>query len=207
MSFNFNEAVKGAEEKYGVGSNSKTEWLTKFIEGDTRLRLLSHTVAYAQHYIVGGYMGVCLGKDRGCPGCAVSDKPKLKWLGWVLHEEQIKPCLLPHTIVVELGNYQADPEYAFTEPPMPYDITITKKKTGEKEQNVKYSIKASRINAPVSEEIMAELAKKLSPDQLKDKMREKKAIELGIKPNVEPDQPTGVIEYPEEEINPEDIPY
>ena len=207
MSFNFNEAVKSAEDKYGVGNNNNDDWLTKFPEGDTRLRLLSHTVAYAQHYMQSGYRGVCLGKDRGCPGCAVSDKPNLKWLGWVLHEEQIKPCLLPHTIVVELGNYQADPEYAFAEPPMPYDITITKKKTGEKEQNVKYSIKASRINAPVSDEIMAELAKKISPDQLKDKMQEKKAKELGISNQQNTPESESVIEYPEEEIDPESIPY
>jgi hypothetical protein len=61
-------------------------------------------------------------------------KPRFKWLCYVLdrRDAKVKPFFMPHTIYKIIEGFQQNPEYAFDEVPMPYDITIVAKGAGRR---------------------------------------------------------------------------
>lgn len=178
MTYNFNQAAEAAKQEYPANSNN-TEWLTKFEIGETRIRIMSPFLVYPQHYSEGEYKGICVGKDKGCPGCAEDKKPSVKWIGWVLHDGALKVCLLPYNIIPLIGKYQDDPEYAFSDLPMPYDIHIVKTQNGPKKQNVEYSLRPARSNTDIPQNIMDEYAKANKPEEIIKAVKDKKLKELG----------------------------
>lgn len=181
MTYSFEEAQRQAEAEYGfsIGKSSDSEWLTKFPLGDTRFRLLTPLYACPQHYKEGwDKNGICIGKDNGCPGCEAEIKPSMKWLGLVYHEEKIKPALLPHKVFSQLGEYQKDPEYAF-DFPMPYDVIVTKKSTGALPQNVEYIIRMGRTETALPENVLADLEKHNTPEEIKESMKKKQIAKVG----------------------------
>jgi len=187
----FDQAINKAKTEYGKTGEGggNTEWY-KLEEGDNKVRILSMPEAYGQHYTPAGYKGICIGKLHGCPGCKEADaepdqkkknKVSVKYIVWVLDkkDETIKLFRASYTIIQQLQALASNEEYAFTEMPMPYDVTINAKNAGTTE--VKYNVVAARSNTPVSDEILAKLAEEKPLSEIKEKIKEKKMNELGVK--------------------------
>lgn len=209
--FDLNAQMERAEQEF-PGSGGSGDWY-KLQEGaNGPVRVLTPFEIYAQHYKPGGYSGICLGKEEGCPGCEAGEKPGVKWMCYV-YDKQSKKIMLAkfaYKIAKQVQAYQNNPEYAFDEAPMPYDITINAVGAGTKE--VTYTVVPGRTNSEVPETVMAELAKRNTTEQIKTRIKNKQRKALGLA--VEDDGFTeaaaahaGGIEYPTEEINPEDIPF
>ncbi len=141
---------KQAEESGQLGSGG----FYKFKEGDNRIRLMSECLPHTSTF---------------------DGKPNFKWLCYVLDRQdgQVKPHFMPHKIYKAIEALQLNPDYAFTEVPMPYDITINAKRAGTKE--VEYAmIPARKETALTADELDAlEAAKPL--DELKKALMEKQA--------------------------------
>lgn len=194
MKQNLADTMTQANKDYPSGSG---EWY-KFLEGDNEMRILTAFHVYAEHFSMSGYKGVCLGKEEGCQGCEEGTKPTAKWLAWGANKEGLQLYKFGHKIIEQISAYQNDPEYAFDEFPMPYTINVKAKNAGSKE--VVYNViprKVSEVNAKTIEA----LEKNHTPEQIVDAMKEKK------QKGDEADDPSPEIVYPQEDINPDDIPF
>lgn len=125
MKVNFAASREAAEKKGVLG---KGEYL-KLQEGANRVRLMSECLEHPGEF---------------------NGKPTFKWLCYVLDRKdgRIKPFFMPHTIYKLIEALQQDPDYAFEEVPMPYDITINAKGAGTKE--VDYSVLPARNATPLT---------------------------------------------------------
>jgi hypothetical protein len=123
---NFAEARQRAEAQGLLGAGS----YLKLQEGDNRLRLMSECIEHPGEY--GG-------------------KPTFKWLCYVLDRKdgKIKPFFMANTIYKLVEALQLNPDYAFDEVPMPYDITVNARGAGTKE--VVYSVLPARNATPLTE--------------------------------------------------------
>lgn len=124
---NFAAARKAAEDQGLLGGGD----YYKFKEGDNRLRLMS----------------VCLPHEGSYKG-----KRNFKWLCYVLdrRDGKIKVHFMPHKVYKAIEALQENPDYTFTEVPMPYDITIAAKGAGTKE--VEYSVIPARKETPLTDD-------------------------------------------------------
>lgn len=205
MTDNFGFDIEKAEKEYDVGGGGSNDWY-KFKEGPNPIRILSAGVAVGNHFKNGGYKGICLGKDMKCPGCAEDgNKAALKWLLWLIdgRDNTIKLFKMPHTIAKTLEEYRQNPQYAFAAFPMPYGITVAAKNAGTKE--VEYVLQPDRSNSEIPADLMKQYTEKCTPpDKIKESMKTKAAERAGL---LAPKAPEGKIEYPTDEINPDDIPF
>lgn len=231
MKFDMNQAMEEVNKEFPPSQYDKDANF-KLIEGNNRIRILSPLEPYISHFNTSGYNGICLGKDLNCPGCIEDDRrrelkqqdPKqyeklgftrnMQWLCHILDykDNAVKLAWLSYKVGKRVGEMQADPESAFDEVPMPYDVTIVgiKKNRNGKDIIQTDSVNAARQNSPVPEEALKRMEKTKSVKDIKELIKNKKAKELGIK--VETDKLADVdtnatVEYPTEEINPDDIPF
>ena len=198
------ETIEHANKEYGGPSE-----YYKLKNGANLIRILTPFKVYGKHFAKMGYKGICIGKDEGCKGCAEGTKPSAKWLAWGYVPEAVgdkfqnKLALLEfgYTIVSQLRDLQKDDEHGFEEFPMPYPINVKTDKVGT--TDVTYTV-IPRKESPIDEELLKELAKENTPEQIVEAMKEKK----GKKSEVEPSEARGAgIEYPRDDINPDDIPF
>lgn len=128
----------------------------------------------------------------------------VKGVCWVLQKEQnenaeeeyvIKQAKLPYTVIKEIKGISEDPDWDF-EFPFPYPITVTAKGAGTKE--VKYSTNASPKKFEIPADVLEELKKKPTPEEIVEKIKNGKSDDA---------TPAKAPDYPEDEINPEDIPF
>jgi len=181
------DQLKQDQKEMGRGSD-----FFKFAEGDNRIRVMAMPKVVASHFL-GGKGVTCYGMTKGCPHD--HDKIDTKWLTWVLHEGTLKLARLPWTVVDYLANLEANPEYSFTEYPMPYDIIVTAKGAGT--MDVEYTPIAARQNTPVDEVYLNDLRSKKTPEEIVDEMKRKQAAADG----------NGAKLAPDAEANPGDIPF
>ena len=205
--YKFDDALTAAEKEYGQIGSSKGQFY-RLKEGKNRVRVLTPLFPYASHFKV----GACVGK-ADCPECkkVVKDKdgkdkenlPSIKFVCHVLDmsDNQIKLAQFPLSIFLALRDLQNDPEWSFNELPMPYDITINAEGAGQ--PTVKYGVVASPKREPVSKEVEVKLSKLHTPEDINKAkiIKQKKAVGLVA---AESDEK---VEYPKEEINPDDIPF
>lgn len=125
-----------------------------------------------------------------------------KGVCWVLQDGIIKQAKLPYSIVKEIRGYQQNPDWEF-KLPFPHSFTLNAKGAGTKE--VEYSIQASPKKIEIAKEIIEELSKKPTPEDIVEKIKNGKN---------EPKKESGglvskenSVEYPKEPINPDDIPF
>lgn len=144
MQFNFSEEAKKYETEGGS--------TFKFKEGANPMRVLSKTIRH-----VSAYKG----------------NITTKYLAYILDraDGKIKIAFLPYTILKMLGDLQSNPEYAFDQVPMPYDITITATGAGTKEVN--YSIVPARNNTALTVEEENEYSKQKPLEEVQRKLLEK----------------------------------
>lgn len=203
----------------------------KFKEGENRLRILAKPVRKITRF---GY-GICYAGAAYCQAAAMTadyEKAKqeaiaagkdasdvsqptlsLKWACWAVDRatKKVVNVELTNKMMETIISYMESEEGKFTEWPMPYDVIVTAKGAGQK--SVKYSMIAARSNTPVTEEELELLGKQTPMDQIIEKMKAKKREKDGVPaPTSEAaadaaQEGVGEIKYPEDEINPEDIPF
>lgn len=117
---NFAETRKAAE---AAGMISGGGDYYKLKEGDNRFRLVSECLPHN-----GTYNG----------------QRNFKWLCYVIdrRDGKLKLFFMAHTIYKHLEALQQNPDYAFSDVPMPYDVTVQAKGAGTKE--VEYTLIPAR---------------------------------------------------------------
>jgi hypothetical protein len=177
MSWVDEQEAKNAEKSSGDYFNIQ--------EGDNRVQLLSHVAPLAQ---------VWDNTEKKYRVAEEGDKNiSVKGVCWVLQDGVIKSAKLPYTVVKAIRELQNDPDYAFESFPMPRLVNIKAKNAGTKE--VEYTVIPSPKENAVPKDILDELGKKPSPEEIVEKIKGKVSQRKS-----EP------VEYPNE-INPDDIPF
>lgn len=179
--------------------NNQVNDFHKLAVGDTKVRVLTQFERVNQLfegvYPNSKYVGMV--DDLYLP----KKDESLNVQGWawaILRDTgELKILQVGKGILKLLAQLRANDEYAFDDFPMPYDLTIHNTGDGPN----RYSVTASRKNSDVTPEEEAELAKKTPIADIIKKIRDKK--EGGATERVEPIK----VEYPEEDINTEDIPF
>lgn len=165
------------------------------VEGANRFVLLSHTAPLAQVWAGNKYRPAEEGDD-----------PKtisIKGVCWVYQEGQVKQAKLPYKIVKEIRALQQNPDWEF-KLPFPHVFTLTA--VGAGESTVKYSINASPKQVPIPPEILEELKKKPTPEEMVEIIKGGK-VSQGNTTEDTREVPPPAPDYPSEDINPEDIPF
>src|SRR6185436_8339968 len=123
-------------------------------EGDNRVRLMSECLPYQNDY---------------------KGEKSFKWLCYVLDRRDggIKAYFMPHTVYKAIEALQANPDYAFAEVPMPYDLTIRAVKAGTKD--VEYSVIPARKELPLTDDEEQAYHKVKHISEVKAALREKQA--------------------------------
>lgn len=173
MKYNFLEQLNKDESNYQLGQRSG---FFKIEEGDNKIRILSPSISIAQHFQGKKERPAICGGDN----CSFNHKespPQIKWLVylWDYKDNKVKLARLPYTVIKAIAGFQQNPEYAFEDVPMPYDVTIQAKGAGTKE--VAYTIIPARQNSPVSEEALNDLAGRKNILEVVDSMKNKAAKE------------------------------
>jgi hypothetical protein len=169
--FNFGDAMKKAEEEYGLGKGD----YFKPVDGDNKIRLLTPFIPHQSEYK--GQINV-----------------KFVAFIWDYKDSKVKPYFMPRTIVDGIAALQNNPEYVFDELPMPYDITISVENAGTKE--VKYSVVGARSNTALTDEQKKALEAKGSIDEYVQGLKDGKDNEAPSQENqaVSVDEALGVEE-------------
>jgi hypothetical protein len=81
---------------------------------------------------------------------------------------------MPVAIANAIGGFQADPEYAFDEMPMPYDININAQNAGTKE--VVYNVIPARNNTSLTAEEETALQRRFLLMSLLSSCEKRKAV-------------------------------
>lgn len=142
----FGAERKEAEDKGLLGGGG----FYKYREGANRIRLMSPCLAHTSTF---------------------DGKKNFKWLCYILDRRDgaIKPHFMPHTVYKQIEALQLNPDYAFSEVPMPYDLTVSAKGAGTKD--VEYTL------IPARHETKLTAAEEAAYDEAKPLAEIKKALE------------------------------
>lgn len=121
----------------------------------------------------------------------------VKGLCWVWQDDVIKQAKLPYTVVKDIRAISKEPDWDFVLP-FPHALTLTAKNAGTKE--VEYSLNASPKKVEIPQSVLDELAKKPTPEDVVEK------IKAGNK-DVSQGNTVSSVPYPDEDIDPADIPF
>jgi hypothetical protein len=126
----------------------------KYKEGDNRIRLMSECLAFRSEF---------------------KGQPNFKWLCYVLDRRSGKVLahMMPHKIYKAIEALQTNADYAFSEVPMPYDVTVHAKGAGTKE--VEYTVMPARKETALTQEEELDLYKQKPLEELKQALRDKQA--------------------------------
>lgn len=227
--YNFNEKSEKDAEEHGMGDSG----IFYRVENGNKnvCRVLTPFVAYASYFLgKGSRPAIAYGFDKGDPRSRDPEmKKSIRYVGYVLdqNDNKVKQAEFPYSVHKAIGALQENPDYAFDDIPMPYDIRITYNKE-ESPANM-YNVQATPNRDEISPEILEDLEKKIAeypPEKVVEKKKEQqietdKKMGIWLTPeqvkkykddleeelkkgggNVE-----GAIDYPSEKINPEDIPF
>lgn len=202
---NINDSIEEANKQY---PSAGSDWF-RFEEGDNKMRVMTSFAVMGKHFSQSGYKGICVGEEHNCKGCAEGTKANPRWMAWILDhkDNSLKTVEFPYKIVKQLGEYQNSEEYSFPDFPMPYDINIKAEKAGTKD--VIYTIIPARESSVVSQDVQDLLEKEESVENIVQKMKDKQTGEVSDVKK----KPKGTVDirttdkYPDEDINPEDIPF
>lgn len=169
MAFDFAAARKAAEEQGLIGGGG----FFKFQEGDNRVRLMSECLPHTSMF---------------------DGKKNFKWLCYILdrRDGDVKAFFMPHKVYKAIEALQMNPDYAFSEIPMPYDLTIHAKKAGTKD--VEYALIPARRETPLTADEREKLAAAKPLAELKAAIDEKQ--QRGATTNTSPVPSEGVTFHP-----------
>lgn len=223
------DEIEQAEKEWGV-SGGKSDFL-KLQEGENPMRILTPLFSYPSHFKV----GACVGKEQ-CPECKktrkdkdgneVPNKPSVKFLCNVLAyptqaqkdyakanglpepEATIKIGQFSYGITKALQDLQDDPEWAFDSFPMPYNIKIKAVGAGKKE--VEYTVIASPKHTPIDPQVLMNLSKMNTPEQIRDNFKKSQMKKLGllaVEDNGKQKVADTGIDYPENDLDTSEVPF
>lgn len=255
MSYNFDEELEKANSQYGGSSSSN---FYKVDEGNNNvIRILTEGSIYAKQFMGMKNYRTLYGKEKGDPLRQPDDsdanktgrlivpvnekgqasKPSIISVVYILDRKdgKIKVAELSYSIMKQIGALQQNPDYKFSELPMPYDLRITYKK--EAAPNEKYRVEVKPGSEDLTPELLAELETKVkehSPESIAERQKTRQMEDdekLGMRLSTDelakdaadynanmiatmkkqregmaPTESNG-IEYPADEVNPEDIPF
>jgi len=174
--------VDAKEQEKGESKDSSSFYFD-IKEGKQEFVLLSHCAPLAQIWDnVNKKYRIAEEGDTGV---------SIKGVCWVLQDGVIKSAKLPYVVVKDIRSYQQNPEWEFSIPFL-HTFTLTAKNAKTKE--VEYTLNASPKKVELSEEIKAELAKKPTPEEIVEKIKEGKPK-------------TSSVDYPKDEPDPAGIPF
>lgn len=202
------------QAKQSEHAQKSSEWF-KFKEGENRIRILTEPVIFFEDF----KLGICY-TDCGFQGT-------MKGLAWIHDkaDDKVKLMKLNFKLLNTLGEWENDEDYAFNGYPMPYDVSIKAKNAGTKEVEYTYLPKPKTA---ISEEVTAKTKEEKTPEEIVEKMKENNItkhksdgtydkLQEKVKEQKENYKEQAqahnakneeeVIEYPEEEIDPSDIPF
>jgi len=168
------------EKEYNLKSSE--EWYN-LEEGDNKCRIVSDALVLAKHYNPETKESfVCYGKENGCPYCAKEDKPRIKFLCYVIDrsDSTIKIASFGYSIIKAIKKFKDGEEYGFKDLP-PYDMTINKTKTGSRKVDVEYTVMAGRNNIDITEEEKEKIDKLKPIEGIIETMKAKQIEKDGIK--------------------------
>ncbi len=192
--------------------SSSTGWM-KIREGVNVFRILTEPEVMFENF----GKGICYHQ------CGFEGNPK--YLARVLDraDNKVKLYKIPFTIFETIAGFEKDEELEFSNFPMPYDVKVTAKGAGSKE--VKYTVMPSLKRVNIDETVLEELKKQKSIKEVIALMQEKniekhkqdgtwqkeqdRLVQLAeeLKKGLGVKSEEDTIEYPEEEIDPNDIPF
>lgn len=188
----FENQMEEAEKHVGA-----SDWY-KFKEGDNVIRILTEPVMIYELFKV----GICY------TNCGYSGTPKGLARVWDYADSKLKLMKIPFIVCKSILEYKQDEDSGFETFPMPYDLKIKAKNAGTKE--VTYTIilkKESKVPSEATEAFEKEKPVEEVVSKMKEKQKQR--VESGeVKlPNSQPQTSKGseAIDYPDEDINPEDI--
>lgn len=185
----------------------------KFKEGEQKLRIMSEPLIKVSRF---GY-GVCYEGAQFCKAEILEAESKKtgkearldkKWEVWAIVRGDSKKGTtdkfaivdLPYGLAKEIKGYMMpESEYHFETFPMPFDIKVIAEDAGT--MKVKYSIQPARKNTDVTESELKELAEKMTIETIIEKQKEKSRAKF------EGSSSSSKIDYPADDINPDDIPF
>jgi len=159
-------------------------------------------------------------------------RPSIRSVYYVIdrNDGKVKQAEFPYSVAKQLGELQNNPDYFFEEMPMPYDVRITYDKSKSPASMYKVDVKPNGA-APTKEqlEVLEKRMEKYSPEAVVEE-KKKRQMEEDMKRGIYVDEDERaslekefndgmkaqmakqsseepVIQYPADEINPEDIPF
>ena len=194
--------IKTESKKYGASDSN----YFKFEKAGTyKIRILNKPKVIATHFFGKGNPSVvCVGMDEGCVHHKETDKkPSIKLATYVIDrddENKIKMAELPLSISYSVNDLQEDSDFAFSEFPMPYDVKV-KYDPDNDDPKMIYRLQPSPKHEPVTDEEQVAL------DEAMKKMTPESYVEAKKKRQKEKSNPAAKVEYPKDDINPDDIPF
>lgn len=204
----FMDDVKRESEQYG-GSVGNSDFFKFEKAGLYRVRILVKPRVLATHFFGKGVPAVvCVGKEKGCLFHKEGDKaPSIKLVTYVIDRQtdnnKIKLAELPLSISYSINDLQNDPDFAFEDFPMAYDVKIMYDPDNN-DPKAKYRLQPSPKQEPLTEDEalrLEEAMKKITPEQFVEKRKEKQLTKGAPATTAAPD----AIDYPAEDIDPNDI--
>ena len=153
-------------------------------EGAQTFVLLTHCAPLAQVYDKSA--------NKYRPAVEGDKNVSIKGVCWVLQDDAIKQAKLPYTVVKAIKGLSDNPDWEFVLP-FPHTLTLSAKNAGTKE--VEYSLTPSPKKIEIPKEVLDELAKKPTPEDIIEKIKGAKDEEQKT------DEPV------QEGIDPKDIPF
>lgn len=171
------------------------------VQGDNKLRIVSHFAQRYSHFENRKYLGPCTQQDS-CPHCVAGNKPSVKFLCHIIDRKDgvLKVAQFGPAILKQLQSLSKDPQYAFTVVPS-WDCNIKKAGQG---LETEYVVLADRMDTPLTEEETKAIALLKNPQMIVDAMDKKSFSKTTTSGDVKSDTSN---EAGEEEIKVEDIPF
>lgn len=150
----FGAARKQAEDSGLLGGDG----FYKFKDGDNRFRLMSKCLPHTSMF---------------------DGKKNFKWLCYILDRKdgKVKAHFMPHKIYKAIEGFQTDPDYTFSEVPMPFDINVKAVKAGT--MDVEYTVIPSPRRLDITEAEERDLHKQKPLEELQAALHEKAAKKGG----------------------------
>ncbi len=255
MPYNINDNLEAATKEFGGSSSGGTFY--KIQEGNSNVvRVLTEDVTYASQFMgQGNGFRTLYGRLKGDPLRSRDDndakmqgrllpplnkdgkegKASIRSVLYVLdrNDNKVKQAEFPYMVMKQIGALQENPDYKFTEMPMPYDIRITYTK-GVAPMDM-YRVEVKPNGADITEDQSLDLedrmakyspatvvqskkdrqmeederfGRRISEEDLQKYADEYNAgmkAQLAVQRQSQPVEP--IVEYPSDDINPEDIPF
>ncbi len=149
--------IDGQEAK---NKEERSKGYFSIVEGKQQFILLSHCAALSQVF------DPATKKYRAAK--EGDENISIKGVCWVLQDGLIKEAKLPYTLVKTIRGIQQDPEWEFK---IPFAHTFTLEATGAGTKEVKYSLTPSPKKVEIAPEVLVELSKKPTPENIVEKIK------------------------------------